>query len=411
MNILFLSDFIPNPEIGNAGSKTMAFYIKGMYERGHAISVLSTGSKQEASQPNSLQEYCRNFRLLPRGTSFMSRYKRGLQSIKIPPEYELCDTSIFENNLRDILNHSRFDIIHALHPWLIHAVHNVQFRYHPTPMPALVGHVMDVVSKVFYDKMLGQRGLKFYYWALRYARMSSLEFSDYDSSDALLVHSTLDRDIIRSLAIKAPPIIFSPIWFDSIDTIIDEISSTHTHNILYVGNSDDPRMHEAINWFLRNVYPTVVATIPDVKLHIAGVHPQHRSLWESTHVICHNVISSSDLLRLYDNSTALIFPLQHGRYSAHVKIINAFARGCPVVMTPKANCVPCAQDGVSAFIASNANEFAAKIITLLSSPEIAKKISLNALNNLKAIYKDKNTIIESVDAVYQSALSSCNPKV
>jgi glycosyltransferase involved in cell wall biosynthesis len=410
MNILYLSDFIPNPNTGNAGSKTIAYYVQGMHDQGHSVSVLSIGTTVEASSPNALKECCDEFHALSFQSSLAARCTRFIQGIYKPPEYTLCNTPLFERTLQRMLKHTKYDLIHALHPWLIHSVHSVQDRESSLNRPALVGHVMDIVSKVFFDKMLDQRGLKLFYWSQRFARMSFLEFNDYVRCDSLLVHSPSDKDMIRAFGTTVQPIVLSPIWFDSYNQICNNVELKRTHNILYVGNSRDPRMHEAINWFLKNIYPKVISSIPDVTLHIAGVLPQHQSFWQRPHVICHNVMSSEEMLKLYDTSSALVFPLQSGRYSAHVKIINAYARGCPVIMTPRANCIPSAQDGVDAFIAQDPDSFTSKVILLLSNPEMARYMALNALRNLKALYPSPSTIMDTLSRAYQEAMTHNNPK-
>jgi glycosyltransferase involved in cell wall biosynthesis len=312
--------------------------------------------------------------------------------------------------LRHVLLEDRFDLIHAVHPWLIRAVRDAvaQTGIH---RPAVVGHVMDIGSQVFFQQAVRKTGLTRLLYMLKFGRMSLFEFEDYAYPNALLVHSPSEGEILRAYVPRVPKILFTPVWFDALSAIKETIDLKESCELLYVGNSHDPRMKEALTWFIDRVYPQIIAMYPGVKLNIVSVHPEHMHWWHKPpHVICHTPLSTEELLSLYDRSAALVFPLRQGRYSVHIKVLNAFALGCVVIMSSEANHSLQARHAVEALIADDPQEFATHIISILKDPALSQKIAAEALCKLRTMYPDVNAIADSLEAAYYQAFQEINPK-
>lgn len=302
---------------------------------------------------------------------------------------------------RKILHENRYDIIHVVQPWLLHTV--LEVWHQCNPQTRLIGHAIDVSTKVAFRKMQKSHGLRRTWQLRQFAQQANLEFSDYQKCDCILTHSASDEVYIRSMLTSDVPIVLTPVWFDAMNAIVSEPAPRQGHDILYVGNSADPRTRDAVNWLIRDIMPNVVNQIPDVTLHIVSVRPQDMHLWEQhPYVRCHTFTDS--ILEYYDRCALFVAPLTIGG-GQHLKILNAFARGCPTIITSVAN------DGLQALhndetmIADDAETFASLIVSVLSNQSIAYSIAHNALTRIKSLYAH-NSIVDSLNRAYTMDKSS-----
>src|SRR5690242_10897686 len=198
LHILYLSDFLPYPSAGNAGSSIFAYYIKEMHRRGHRVSALSIAHPDDISRPNDLAQYCTSFKTIPNQLSISQHLRKLLLSFMSPREYALCESLRIKTFLRQLFSTNQFDIVHAVHPWLIRAALETRSQSEGVHRPAVLGHVMDIVSGVYYDRVVVSAQPKRAYRALRYAQMSLFEFTDYARAQGLLVHSPHDQAVIQA---------------------------------------------------------------------------------------------------------------------------------------------------------------------------------------------------------------------
>jgi glycosyltransferase involved in cell wall biosynthesis len=101
----------------------------------------------------------------------------------------------------------------------------------------------------------------------------------------------------------------------------------------------------------------------------------------------------------------LIFPLQFGRYSCHLKVLNAFARGLPVVMTSWANSGAEAVPGEEALVADTPEAFAECIIRLLRDPALAARIAEGGLRRIRREYPSPSVVLDSLEQAYQTVIT------
>ena len=410
-HILFLTDFVPSPRAGNAGAKIFAYYIQELTQRGYRASFIALGNPHELSLRHDLAGQVATYRVLPISRALPRRLLRAARRVAQPAEYALVADSGIERALLQTLQRQPVDIIHALHPWLIRAARRAVNRLRPASPPAIVGHVMDICSAQTFQRAQTGRPLRKLIETLAFARMAWREFSDYSLADSLLVHNQSDLEAIRLLSRSVPPAVYSPIWFDAIDQIAASPLARSGFRLLYVGNSADPRMHEALNWLLKRVMPIVDTAIPAVTLEIAGVQPDHKHLWHvPPRVTCHPVLITPELLSLYDSASGMVFPLQSGRYSKHVKILNAFARGLPTIMTSRANFGEQALPGEETLLADEPDEFARHIINLLNNPDLSLQIAQGGLARIRREYPSPDLIPHSLEKAYTLAKSQIAQK-
>ncbi len=124
---------------------------------------------------------------------------------------------------------------------------------------------------------------------------------------------------------------------------------------------------EGAAWFTEEVWPLVREAIPGAVLHLfgaAGATPAQGA----PGIVAHP--SPEDSAEVYAPGSILAVPLRIAS-GVRIKILEAWARGVPVVATPAALAGLEAADGVEALVARDARGFAAAIARLHREPGLA----------------------------------------
>ncbi|HEY4587759.1 MAG TPA: glycosyltransferase, partial [Thermoanaerobaculia bacterium] len=124
---------------------------------------------------------------------------------------------------------------------------------------------------------------------------------------------------------------------------------------------------ESTVWFAAEVWPAVRAALPGAVLHLFGAPPG----LEATGVAVHP--SPEDSAEVYAPGSILAVPLRIAS-GVRIKILEAWARGVPVVATPAALAGLEAEDGREALVARDASEFAQAIARLHQEPGLGDSL-------------------------------------
>ena len=155
----------------------------------------------------------------------------------------------------------------------------------------------------------------------------------------------------------------------AIENKIPEITNETPMHILFVGWLDFHPNKTGIQCFVKNVFPLIKKAVPNVTLRIAGKTKDSGFLSELNSIDGINALGFvDDISKEYKNCRVVIVPVYSGAGTS-VKFIEASVMNRPIVTTP---------DGVRGFEklfikgkhymeASNDNDFAQEIITLLNS--------------------------------------------
>jgi Glycosyl transferases group 1/Glycosyltransferase Family 4 len=117
-------------------------------------------------------------------------------------------------------------------------------------------------------------------------------------------------------------------------------------------------------WFAAEVWPAVRAAAPGASLHLFAAEEE----LEAPDILGHP--APQDSAEVYAPGSILAVPLRIAS-GVRIKILEAWARGVPVVATPAALAGLEVQDGREALVARTAQEFAAAIARLHREPALA----------------------------------------
>lgn len=159
---------------------------------------------------------------------------------------------------------------------------------------------------------------------------------------------------------------------------LKSVTTNKARNCLaYVASANNVNIH-GIKYFLSEVFPKIQASIPDVKLLIAG---QICDIIEN-HSGCIKLGRLEDVNTVYDACDLVINPTMFGT-GLKIKSIEALGQGKALVTTPEGAKGLENADGKALLIARDSGEFSSKIIQVLSNPSLVQLLSEGAFEFAK----------------------------
>jgi polysaccharide biosynthesis protein PslH len=216
---------------------------------------------------------------------------------------------------------------------------------------------------------------------------------------------TVVSEVERKLLVKALPHYRSvhviPNSIDP-DRFVRSSNGRAPHSLIFAGSLCYFANHDAMVWFLREIYPFIQAELPDVQLTITGEQTQ-QNLPSSRNVVLSGRVH--DIQSLVASSAVSLAPIRLGG-GTRLKILESFALGTPVVATSKGVEGLEALDGEHLLVADTPREFAEAVLRLLREPQHAQKIADNAYKLVREHYDWKTVFPQFMDLVDQAVSTS-----
>jgi glycosyltransferase involved in cell wall biosynthesis len=149
--------------------------------------------------------------------------------------------------------------------------------------------------------------------------------------------------------------------------------------ICYAGKLSWEPNARGVDWFCREVWPLVRERLPDATLEIAGVGLPTDArgeqiappAWRAQGITMLGFIRN--MSTVYARSAAMIAPL-FGAFGISIKLLEAFRHGIPVVTTPDGAWGLEIETGREAYIESDPEAFAARVVELATSAETRARL-------------------------------------
>jgi glycosyltransferase involved in cell wall biosynthesis len=202
--------------------------------------------------------------------------------------------------------------------------------------------------------------------------LRSYEAVNYRRAALVLAVSETDAEAIRALA-PGVPVVAVPIAVDAsamapVDVLTDEPV------VAFVGALDWPPNADAVDHLLSDIWPAVLAGVPGARLTVVGRGESGlRARWRAVPSV-HFTGWVDDVEPWFRRSRAMVVPLRSGS-GMRVKILDAFARGIPVVTTSVGVEGIDARHRQHALIADTPAAFAAAIVGVLRDRALAHGLS------------------------------------
>jgi GT2 family glycosyltransferase len=191
--------------------------------------------------------------------------------------------------------------------------------------------------------------------------------------DAVIVHSTFESDLIKKERPDAC-VHYVP-W--TIETISTPAVMAERSGIAFVGGYGHPPNADAVDWFVKEVWPLVTESMTEHAFKIVGSRMPERfnDLRGST---IDPIGFVDDLAELLDGLILTVAPLRFGA-GLKGKVLYSFARGVPCVMSPIAAEGLDLPEDLRHLVANEPAEYTKEITALVNDADFWKRTSDSVL--------------------------------
>lgn len=154
--------------------------------------------------------------------------------------------------------------------------------------------------------------------------------------------------------------------------------------LLFIGNFSHRPNKDAVQYLMHKIYPIIRAEMPDMKIYIVGSNtPEELRAYQSSNVQVMGYVDDVD--SLFHKCRVFVSPLRYGS-GMKGKVGQALSYGLPVVTTPIGAEGIGLEHGHSAFVADDAESFAAAVLRLYRSKESWQRLSDNGYRHIAENY-------------------------
>jgi glycosyltransferase involved in cell wall biosynthesis len=176
------------------------------------------------------------------------------------------------------------------------------------------------------------------------------------------------------------------------------------HNVLFMANFAHLPNADAAHLLIHAIYPQLQAIDSDCRLLLVGRHPTHMMLaaaQQNPRIIVTGEIP--DVKPYLAAASVMIVPLRQGS-GTRLKILEAFAAGCPVVSTVKGAEGLTVKDGEHLLIRNDTEMIVLGVLELWSNPVLPKQLVDAAYKLVRSQYAWK-AITGSIEVALQDLLN------
>jgi polysaccharide biosynthesis protein PslH len=375
MKILFLSTWFPYPP--DQGCKIRAYHLlKALAERHETVLVSFQDTHIEPAWKKHLEMLCSRVEIVSRDPFAATKAQRVWGWLSPRPS---AVVATYSPEMAERVTKIEAD----WHPDRIVALTFVAAPYAlPTSnTPDRAARIVDVdylmapVLREAYQQATGSiaRTRRWLAW-WKFRRYEEWLFSQFDLSLASAEHDR--QELHKCLGARRQQV---GIVANGVDTIYNQpgIAKPEPKTIVFSGALTYSANYEAMEYFLKQVWPLVLKHTPEVRLRITG-KTEGVSLDRlpiDDHVLLTGYLD--DIRPTVAASWVCIVPILSGG-GTRLKILEAMALGTPVISTSKGMEGIDATDGQHLLIADTPERFAELTMRLLREPELRSIISSNA---------------------------------
>jgi glycosyltransferase involved in cell wall biosynthesis len=299
----------------------------------------------------------------------------------------------FRKKLLEVLQSDSFDIIQAESPYVL--VFLEEIRKYSNARVVLRAHNVEHLIWERVSKS-AKRSLKGFYLQMQSKRLRREESMIAKNADGLVVMSADDLQFFREMGVQtAACIVGIGSRLQPPEKVMDQ---TGNQRIFHLGAMNWFPNQEGIRWFLKEVWPLLRQELPGLSLHLAGIGmPSDIRSVEKEGIV---VEEAPDTVSYMLEHGVMVVPLLSGS-GIRVKIIEGLKLGKVIVATNIAVEGLGVVDGRDILIADDPHEFVKKIVQCFHEPELAGKISENALT-FAAEHFDTARLAKKLLRFYQS---------
>jgi GT2 family glycosyltransferase/ubiquinone/menaquinone biosynthesis C-methylase UbiE/glycosyltransferase involved in cell wall biosynthesis len=339
-----------------------------------------------------LREMSFQVTFIPEGNFlYMPEYTTALQRVGIEVLYAPYVTSV-ERHLKEC--GGRYDLALLFRPHVVEQ--NIKAIRKYCSKAKVLFHTVDL----HFLRMQREAELKNDKAKIKQAaEIKQREFAAIRASDATIVHSTVELELL-SPELPSERIHVFPLIMDVRGT-----NKCHSdrRDIVFVGGYQHTPNVDAVQFFVSEIMPLLRKQLPCLRFYAVGSKPPA----EIEKLACEDVIITGfveDLSPLLDKMRVSVAPLRYGA-GIKGKIGSAMAVGLPVVATSLAAEGMSLTDGENILVADGAEAFAANVVRLYNDGALWDKLSQAGLEfsdqawGADAAFQTLGNILNDVDII------------
>lgn len=395
LKVLFLSAWFPAPP--DNGSRIRVYNLLRSIAERHELALLSFVRSGETGSGTALESICPGLETVPWKAYDPNRSKSVLGLFSLTPR-SLVDTysPIMAERARNIGARQVFDAVIAS---------TIEMAQYALMVPAKA-HILEehnFTTRVMREQWERQtrRLARARYW-LTWEKYRRFEARLYPKFDAVTMVSPLDCQAVRNWVPLAPRVELIPNGIDLREYPWGDIIADRD-TVIFPGSITFPANHDAVGYFLTEIWPKVITQRPDARIKITGrldgIDSDRLANLQGVELTGH----VEDIKGVIRDSSVCVVPIRTGG-GTRFKILEAMALGTPVVSTTKGAEGLEVTHGENILIADNAAKFADFTREVMENPSLRSKLRVNARRLVQAKY-DWAPIGANFDVLLQATVS------
>jgi len=405
--ILFLTPQLPYPP--EQGTAIRNYNLLRQVASRHEVALLSfdpregDGLPDHTSRVGPLGAFCRPLRVIPVPRRSPADRLRTLLTSSLPDMAFRLYAPAFVQALREIVSQERYDIVQIegielarygllLREWLGAAAPRVILDEH---------NAEYLLQRRAFETDLAHPGRwpAALYSLVQWSRLAHFERRACRAATAVAACSEADARALQAL-VPGLEVLVVP---NGVDTeryqpgIPDSLPLQHPA-IVFTGKMDFRPNVDGVLWFYERVWPTVRATMRDVRFYVVGQSPHQRldPLRADPQVTITGYVP--DILPYFGGADVYVVPLRIGG-GTRLKVLEAMSSGLPIVSTTLGAEGIELTPGQHALLADEPEAFARAVLSVLQDRDRAH-LGLAAGQRAREVY-DWRSIALRLEGLYQ----------
>ncbi|HBT3065703.1 TPA: glycosyltransferase [Klebsiella aerogenes] len=321
--IIFISIFLPEPDVPEAGQKLAFQRLSKMIESDVSVHLISFVNEREIRcVKNERFAKCKSVHLI-KITNFRRLYNL-LRNPFLPLSIAVRTDKRMFNIVCDLLSRCPDSNIHIEYEQGLQNIPNEKYS-----QVSLVLH--DVISQSV-DRFYTNEKNSIKKLFLKFQRYLIIKWEKkFLSVDKIITLNLKDQDIVTKI-IGVPENKVS-IDYPSVDSKFKSVNRSRVEKgtAMFWGAMNRKENEDAVMWFINEIMPIILKKIPNFKLYIVGSSPsQQLSSLSNKSIIVTGFVESP--IEYFEKAEVAIVPLRFGA-GIKIKVLEALEANIPVVTT------------------------------------------------------------------------------
>jgi glycosyltransferase involved in cell wall biosynthesis len=389
--ILFLTQVLPYPL--NSGAKIRAYYVLRHLAQRHAVTLVSfVRADDRPEYVAHLKSFCHAVHTVPMRRSRLRDIRALLMAGLTSQSVIIVRDEINEMRtmLRRLVEDESFDVVHADQTSMAQYALYARSRIPDPESRRKTRLVLDAHNALYRipERMSAheRNPLKRLAFRREARALARYEAQAYQRFDHVVYVANEDRQVLQErMLVEDSRFTTIPICVDPEEKPLIE-RAQHPRAVTHLGTMFWPPNVEGALWFAQEVFPQVLAQLPEARFVIIGKDPPQEV--RDLSVQAHNVQVTGyvpDPAPYLAETAVFVVPLRAAG-GMRVKILDAWCWGMPIVSTSIGAEGIAVRDGQDILIGDTPKAFAQAVARVLKDPALGERLRQNGRRRVEERY-------------------------